>query len=452
MQTSKSIKYFLDVCCRCAPQFALKVSSKRRATQKTIALTLKAKDVCVISLLFVTQGNLVAQDTVSYTYQSVGLEIDTDNEIQNASHLDDVFESLYQLRARKDRQVSIIHIGDSHIQGDYLTQPIRRNFQRRFGNAGRGLIIPGRVASTNESFNIVTCSEVFWNSKRCSYPDQPLPIGVSGITISTAAPNATLDIYMRDLWLDYKFNKVKLFYLKDSSAYNFILRDTLNKELGRIEFKEKDPVKNYSTAILSRPVEAIRIETVKGNSFQNQATIFGLSLENGASGVLYHSIGVNGAKYKHYNAAQFFAEQTAALKPLLIIVSLGTNEALDYPHLDVMFFQHLNDLITSLKQNNPNAKFILTTPPEAYRLKTEPNPGIKKIRERILQYAVDNGLSFYDTYKALGGEHSAKSWRECGYLRADGIHFSREAYEYQANLFFNAFIKSYNRYVQLRHP
>jgi lysophospholipase L1-like esterase len=452
MRISNSIMYFLDVCRGSARWLVLKVCLKRSGSQKIVAIIAPIKQLCVISFLFLAHGNLVAQDTVSYRYQSVGLEIDADNEIQNASHLDAVFENLYQLRIKKDRQVSIIHIGDSHIQGDYLTQPIRRNFQRRFGNAGRGLIIPGRVASTNESFNIVTCSEVFWNSKRCTYPDQPLPIGVSGITISTAAPNATVDVYMRDLWLDYTFNKVKLFYLKDPNSYNFILRDTLNKEIARINFKENDLVKNYSTAILSRAVEAIRIETVQENPSQNHATIFGLSLENGASGILYHSIGVNGAKYKHYNAAEFFSEQTAGLKPSLIIVSLGTNEALDYPHLDVMFFQHLDDLISSLKQNNPNAKFILTTPPEAFRLKTEANPGIKKIRERILRYAVENGLSFYDTYKALGGEHSAKAWKECGYLRADGIHFSREAYEYQGNLFFSAFIKSYNRYVQLRHP
>jgi lysophospholipase L1-like esterase len=413
---------------------------------------MRGNNIYWVFILLAFTETAVAQDTISYYYQTVGLEKEADNEIQNAAYLDDVFEDLYQLRQKKDRQVSIVHVGDSHIQGDFLTQPIRRNFQRRFGNAGRGLIIPGRVAGTNEAHNIASCSEIFWTGKRCIFVDDPLPIGISGITIQSPVSNATIDIYMRDLWLDYTFTKIKLFYLKDQNSYNFILRDTLNKVLGKIEPREDDPVKNYSTVILSEPVHAIRIETVKESEKQKQATIFGLSLENGESGVLYHSIGVNGAKYKHYNAAQYFAEQTAALKPKLIIVSLGTNEALDYPHLDIMFFQHVDDLIASLKQNNPNAKIILTTPPDAFRLKTEVNPGIKVIRERLLRYAVGNGLAFYDTYKALGGEHSAKAWQQCGYLRADGIHFTREAYEYQANLFFNAFLKSYNRYVQLRHP
>ena len=405
-----------------------------------------------VTLLLAITFKVAAQDTVSYSYQSVGLELDHVNEIQNAAHLDDVFENLYQLRRTKNSQISMVHIGDSHVQGDFLTQPIRRHFQNRFGNAGRGLVVPGRVASTNESYNIVSCSEVFWNAKRCVHPDEPMPIGVSGITIGTKSPNATIDIYMRDLKQDYTFNKIKLFYLKDRNSFNFILRDTLNKELARIESRDDDSIINYSTAGLSQPVQAIRIETIKEKSHQNQAVVFGVSFENGSAGVLYHSIGVNGAKYKHYNASQYFATQTAALKPTLIIVSLGTNEALDFPNLDIMFFQHIDDLITSLRRNNPKAKFILTTPPNTFRLKTEVNPGVKIIRERILRYAVENGFAFYDAYSAWGGESAAKTWQECGYLRSDGIHFTREAYEYQANLFFNAFIKSYNRYVQLRHP
>ena len=393
-----------------------------------------------------------AQDTIAYHYQSWQLENDRDNIIQNESYLDDFFEKLYQLKKQNDRQISILHIGDSHIQGDYLTQPIRRNFQQNFGNAGRGLVIPGKVAGTNESYNIVSCSEAFWNAKRCVHPDEPMPIGIGGITVGTQTPNAIVDIYMNDLWLDYTFNKAKLFYLKNNKSFNFQLRDTLDHELGKIEFHKNDPIHNYSTVTLTTPVDALRIETLKENPDQTQAILFGISFENGNNGILYHAVGVNGAKYKHYNAAEFFVEQTSALKPSLIVISLGTNESIDYPHLDVMFFKHIEELITSLQRNNPESKFILVTPPDAFRQKTKVNPGVKKIRDSIIRYAVENGLAFYDMYKALGGEKSASVWTDCGFLKSDGIHFTKDGYEYQANIFFNAIIKSYNRYVQLRHP
>src|SRR5688500_6243657 len=85
-----------------------------------------------------------AQDTISFSYKSYGLERDINNIIQNEGHLDDFYESLFQLKKGLPMKVNIVHIGDSHIQADFLTSPVRRNFQRQFGNAGRGLIVPGR--------------------------------------------------------------------------------------------------------------------------------------------------------------------------------------------------------------------------------------------------------------------------------------------------------------------
>jgi len=110
-----------------------------------------------------------------------------------------------------------------------------------------------------------------------------------------------------------------------------------------------------------------------------QATIFGINLENGRPGLVYHSIGVNGAKFKHYLAAGLFVDQTAALAPDLVILSLGTNEALDYPYFDPQFVNQMDSLITRLRTKNPNARILLTTPPDSYRRKTRRNPGVEII-------------------------------------------------------------------------
>ncbi len=106
----------------------------------------------------------------------------------------------------------------------------------------------------------------------------------------------------------------------------------------------------------------------------------------------------------------------------------------------------------SLKEENPQARFILVTPPEAFRKKVKPNPAIEKIRQQIIQYAVENGFAFWDMYKVVGGKHAAVGMAGAGLLRPDGIHFTKEDKEYQGNLIYEAFIKTYNRYVGLRHP
>src|SRR5690606_16352293 len=174
-----------------------------------------------------------AQTAVDFVYESNGLENDTVNVIQNASYLDHFFQRLRDVRNGGGGKVAILHIGDSHIQGDYLTQPIRAHLQNDFGNAGRGLIVAGKVAGTNEGYNIRTSSDVEWRSKRCVHPQNPLPIGVGGITISTSQPGK-LFIGMADPEIDYSFNTVTLFYENDSLSFDFVLRDSASRQLAII--------------------------------------------------------------------------------------------------------------------------------------------------------------------------------------------------------------------------
>jgi lysophospholipase L1-like esterase len=425
----------------------------KRSTKKLSAVLSKVGRTWIAFAFFVTAIIFYAegQAPVNFTYKSFGLEQEESNVLENAHHLDDFFESLYQQQTVNNQHISIVHIGDSHIQADYLTATVRRNFQGYFGNSGRGVIIPYQVAGTNEPANIITRSKTKWTSKRCVHTEDPLPVGISGITISSFEPGAAVEIYMNDLWLDQSFNLLTLFYKKDQNSFSFAVLDSSQSVLATIN-PDTDEGINHSKVILPSLVSAIVLKTVKTEQAEKHATIFGLSFENGKNGVLYHAIGVNGAKYVHYNAAAYFAQQTSVLTPDLIVISLGTNEAATYPSIDPNFYQQIDKLVTLLRNANPATKFLFVTPPDAYRKKNKHNPGISIVRQQIIQYAVENGFAFYDMYKVLGGDHSADSWKNAGLLRPDGVHFTKDGYEYQGNLLFNAFMKSYNLYVPLRHP
>ena len=389
---------------------------------------------------------------IDFTYKTYGLEVDADNVIQNAGHLDAFFELLYQLKQKNEGKVNIVHIGDSHIQADYMTSIIRRNFHKHFGNAGRGLIVPLRVARTNEPNNFKTTSEVAWNSRRCVQQEPQLPIGIGGITIETKNSAANLEVHMNDLWLDYTFNSVTLFYQEDQKSFDFHISEIGGSELARINGNSRDSRINHAKATWEKNVSAINIKTRKTDKEQSRAMIYGAVLENSKSGVLYHTIGVNGAKFKHYNEADHFAKQSAALQTDLFIISLGTNESVDYPYLDKNFFSQIDQLLSELKKNNPGASFLLVTPQDVFMKRNKPNPGIAMVRELLIQYAVENGLAFYDLYRAMGGEHSAVQWTDNLLLSGDGIHLTKDGYEYQGNLFYHALMKGFNSYVPNRHP
>jgi lysophospholipase L1-like esterase len=369
------------------------------------------------------------------------------NQIENPAHLAAFYEKLYQLKTQNSGTINIIHIGDSHIQADFLTDVVRKSLQREFGNAGRGLVVPGRVAGTNEPLNFRTSSSSTWASKRVAQPSKPYHVGVGGITITTTQDGAALDLKMTDTSTDYSFNTVGLFFEKTPSSFSVSIQDSSAHELQLVHADATSDAKNYSEIVLPTLYKRLSFRMVKTTEMQRQATLFGLNLNNGKPGVVYHAIGVNGAKYEHYNQAKYFAEQTKFLKPDLIIISLGTNESVEYPNINQAFPAQISNLVTSLSKHNPDAVFVLVTPPDAFLKKIKANPGIEKIRMSIIQYAVENGLAFWDMFKVFGGKSSAIEWKMRGLLRPDGIHFSREGYAHQGSLLFEAIMRGYNKYV-----
>jgi lysophospholipase L1-like esterase len=405
-------------------------------------------------LLSLLSSLVNAQDTLSFASgKSYDFLPATENIIHNSVSLSTLFEKLYLVKQGSFSQVNIIHIGDSHIQADFLTGRIRQNFQLDFGNAGRGFIIPGRVARTNEPFSIYTSSNGTWEVKRGVFPDQPLPIGIGGITIRTKQPDIKLSVRtLNTPLLDYGFSKMTLFFQKEFSSFNLVIRDSVGRDLAFIGPYTFERFVNTSTVVLPIKTNFISLQTLSATPEQNQLTLFGMSLENGKPGVLYHSIGINGAKYKHYTLASLFADQTGALQPDLLIISLGTNEALDYPYTDPQFLQDVDKLINRLTLVNPTAKFLLTTLPDSYRRKTRRNPGVEIVRQKIIDYAEQHNLAYWDLYAASGGKHSADTWKSNHLLRSDGIHFSAEGYDLQGNMLYEALIKAYNEYVRYRHP
>src|ERR1019366_7301974 len=145
---------------------------------------------------------------------------------------------------KSNQRINILQIGDSHIQADFLSAQVRTDFQTDFGNAGRGVVVPLHVAGSNEPFNYKITSNVACNSKRCVFVDKPMPIGIGGVTITTTDESISFRIKTFDYPpLNYGFNKVTLFYQKDSS-FDFHFEDTLGNILGAIKSSSIEEYRN----------------------------------------------------------------------------------------------------------------------------------------------------------------------------------------------------------------
>ncbi len=403
-------------------------------------------------LFYLCLHTTMAQDSLTMSSQKIPGFIQLQNDtITYSSALNPFFEKLYGIKKQK-HQVNIVHIGDSHIQADFLTNTVRQLLQKEFGNGGRGLIFPGRIAKTNEPMNIRSSTKSVWESKRIVFTDNPLPIGIGAATIRTQQKNAKFSIRLKNNpSLPYSSTNLTVFFKKDSSSYNLIIRDSTNTELAYAGSYANDGERNFTKIRLPYAVNYLEFETQKSALYQNHFTLFGVSYWNDQPGIIYHSIGGNGAKFKHYQASAYFCEQCNQLSPDLIIISIVTNEAMDEPNIDKGLPKQVDEFITQLKKYCPATTFLISTPSDFYKKKTRRNPGVEEVGAMIRK-ETQKGVALWDLYEILGGKHSADRWKKFGLLQLDGIHSTKEGYDLQGKLLFHALMNGYKNYVQHRHP
>ncbi len=173
----------------------------------------------------------------------------------------------------------------------------------------------------------------------------------------------------------------------------------------------------------------------------------GIMLENELSGVIYHTIGVNGGKFSDFVRARFFARQLADLNPDLIILSFGTNEAQGKISTNYVY-QQIDELIRQCRRYAPKAYFLLTTPADSYLRGRGFNPYMSDISAVIRQYATDHHYALWDLFRIGGGEHSAQNWKTNGLMSSDSVHYSKSGYAVQGKLLYQSLIQAYNGFAQ----
>ena len=364
------------------------------------------------------------------------------NRVFNATGLDSFFYKLSSLKNSDSGVVTIVHIGDSHIQPDFLSGVVRKGLQLSFGDAGRGLVFPYQLAQSNAPDDIISSSNSRWLFNRVAHPEINDNYGVSGYGIATGNSGASINLSLRSTVAlgEQTFDRLK-FFLEKGSATSWILQAENNNEPFLLH-KENDSLP-YQEVVLENPGSGFSLSSIPSTATK---AFFGVSLERSNPGILYHAIGVNGARYDQYNIATGFWEQLPALKADLYIISLGTNEAQRAIFNQQFFYQELSLFIRKLKESSPGASVLITTAPDSYKGRTS-NKVLKQLNQSLTDYCNENYIPLWDLYRITNGYGSAYSWARRGLMSRDRIHFTAEGYRLQGGLLFNALAKAYNSYI-----
>jgi lysophospholipase L1-like esterase len=195
------------------------------------------------------------------------------------------------------------------------------------------------------------------------------------------------------------------------------------------------------------PSNFVRIQAEQTENNQNSVTLNGVILQNSLPGILYHSVGINGAHYSDYNSSPQFFRQMKMLKPDLVIISMGTNEGANTKVTMDEIIAQVTTTVQSIRAVNPATCILITTPTDDYLKKKYKNPYLEAVQRAIVQSASQQGVACWDLYNITGGFGSCAEWRKAALMQRDGVHFTKTGYLVQGDLLFKALIYGYQKYA-----
>ena len=369
---------------------------------------------------FATIIATIATTTTVYALDDIPAFINTDADSISISTADaaqkvawkNVASKLDSLERRTSSSViRVLHIGDSHIQAEFVTNALRAMLQDTYGNAGRGLVSPLRLAGTNQpvDYTITAPDVTNWRKTRLlKLPWEATP-GVIGIA---AQPIKATTTTIKVLGAGHRITLATILTANGDRTYT------------------------YTT-----PQDSIII------NLEANESLYGAILENGQPGVLYSAIGNNGACFTDYLLIPGFVKSTKIFHPDLIILSLGTNEGFSYM-TDDEIQRCTTDLIRLLRNTHPSAAMLVLTPMECqinrnhgYRPLSpyyDINEHVADAARLISDVAKGQGIPIWDFYTIAGGHGASDQWIKSELFSKDRIHLNAAGYRLQARLMFSA--------------
>lgn len=333
--------------------------------------------------------------------------------------------------------LSVVHIGDSHIQPDGNTGRVRKLLQADFGSAGRGLMSPYRLAGTNNPLDYkITSPSPLLTSTLMRMP-WPTTMGFTGISVSPQTSNSQFTVKSSE-----EFDRLNI-YASTSPDITSVTSD--DEKIAYISKKT-----DYGCTIeFEKPVSCATV-----NLHAPDICVYGFDARRNNGGVLYHSIGNNGATFGSYSLIGNMGRHLNPLQPDLVILAMGTNEAFGRT-TGAALKSSIDRLVKDIRSHNPQTQILLITPSECQRsvytrrrkrrrrVRTyQVNTNVAKMRDAIIQYGAENNIAVYDFYQVAGGNGASAKWLQNKLLSRDRIHRTWAGYYLEGELLYSALVNA----------
>lgn len=351
-----------------------------------------------------------------------------------------------KLKKTNKKRVHVLHIGDSHVQADIFTHETRTLLGNTFGHAGRGMVFPYTTARTHTAADYRSRHTGKWYYARNVERLPELPLGVTGITSRTYDPQSAFKLNFIEGAIRPEFTRLRI--LMDRSPRSYDLRIIAGRDTVYVDVFTTgiDSLSDQLFVDMPRGNSEYLFELRKSDSIQSQFEIYGLSIESPEDrGLLYSSVGINGAGHYSVMRENKLPQHLQDLKPDAIILDVGANDFYQKGMDQQRFKDNLVSIIEMFKTYAPDALVILSNSQDIHR-------GGYSVRAcsifstMISDVAKSENVAFYDWFRVAGGNQSMKIWKSLHLANRDGVHLTRDGYELKGSLIYQSFGRTYRRF------
>jgi lysophospholipase L1-like esterase len=365
--------------------------------------------------------------------------------VDQAHDMDHFYAALLKTERRTPGAVTrILHYGDSPTTADLITADARSMLQQRFGDAGHGFCLIAKpwawyrhrgveMSASGWKIDVAMTSEVHDGL-----------FGLGGVSFRGAA-DAVAKFSLRDR----THTRIEVAYLAQPGGGSFSVAAE-DAVLGAVETDA--PTRHPGFAAFEIPSGSghFTIRVTNGT-----ARLFGVEFTKPGPGVVYNSLGVNGA-YVSILARMFnknhWTEELRHYDPDLVIVNYGTNESVYPKFVDYAYSKQMTEVVRRLREALPETSILVMSPMDRGERDSSGGIDTVPVMPRLVslerQVAVDTGCGFFNTFEAMGGPGTMGRWYEAEprLVGADFIHPMPAGAKIVGTLLYKALLNGYNRF------
>ncbi|MEL6374373.1 MAG: GDSL-type esterase/lipase family protein [Pseudomonadota bacterium] len=365
------------------------------------------------------------------------------------------FAHLNDLKQGRRNTVTILHLGDSHIASDMLPRAIRARLQKRFGDAGRGMLQPSAPFRWHRADHITFSASGPWKTQS-SLTGGPGLYGLTGVIKRATSPDARLSLTTSR----YAFDEATVTLLTGPSYGQAVLR------VGDVE--------RTVNAYAPRPGSRTFTITQRGRTLSvrpdgdGPIAVASWSILNTRPGIRYVNLGIVGASA--WTTSKWQRRQMrrdlARLDPSLIIIGYGTNDAFKPTLQARRYARHVKGLLKTLKRGAPAASMLMILPPGAARKGDGKRSGITcggldpawgllaklpTVRRVLARQARQHGAAVWDQATTMGGLCGIATWVKATppLAKGDHVHLSKAGYARASTALYRHLMALYDSRRQL---